>query len=63
MIDELPFKVVRSNGSDEVLARAISRFMARATKPRLLDCQDGLEDAGLERGYDIGRKNDDEEDK
>jgi hypothetical protein len=37
MIDELPFKVVRSNGSDEVLAPAISRLIAPVTKPWLLD--------------------------
>jgi hypothetical protein len=29
MIDELPFKVVRSNGSDEVLARAMNLLIAR----------------------------------
>jgi hypothetical protein len=29
MIDELPFKVVRSNGTDEVLARAMNRLIAR----------------------------------
>jgi hypothetical protein len=30
MIDELPFKVVRSNGTDEVLARAMNLRVARA---------------------------------
>jgi hypothetical protein len=30
MIDELPFKVVRSNGTDEVLARAMNLLIARA---------------------------------
>jgi hypothetical protein len=30
MIDELPFKVVRSNGHDEVLARATNLLIARA---------------------------------
>jgi hypothetical protein len=29
MIDELPFKVVRSNGTDEVIARAINLLIAR----------------------------------
>jgi hypothetical protein len=29
MIDELPFKVVRSNASDEVLARAMNLLIAR----------------------------------
>jgi hypothetical protein len=29
MIDELPFKVVRSNGTDEVLARAMNLVIAR----------------------------------
>jgi hypothetical protein len=29
MIDELPFKVVRSNGTDEVLARATNLLIAR----------------------------------
>jgi hypothetical protein len=29
MIDELPFKVVRSNGTDEVLARAMNLMIAR----------------------------------
>jgi hypothetical protein len=29
MIDELPFKVVRSNGTDEVLARAMNLRVAR----------------------------------
>jgi hypothetical protein len=29
MIDELPFKVVRSNGTDEVLARAMILLIAR----------------------------------
>jgi hypothetical protein len=29
MIDELPFKVVRSNGTDEVLARAMNLLIAR----------------------------------
>jgi hypothetical protein len=30
MTDDLPFKVVRSNGTDEVLARAINMLIARA---------------------------------
>jgi hypothetical protein len=30
MTDELPFKVVRSNGQDEVLARAMNLLVARA---------------------------------
>jgi hypothetical protein len=30
MTDELPFKVVRSNGTDEILARAINLLIARA---------------------------------
>jgi hypothetical protein len=30
MIDELPFKVVRSNGQDEVLARATNLWIARS---------------------------------
>jgi hypothetical protein len=30
MIDELPFKVVRSNGNDEVLARGMKLLIARA---------------------------------
>jgi hypothetical protein len=29
MIDELPFKVVRSNGTEEFLARAINLLIAR----------------------------------
>jgi hypothetical protein len=29
MTDELPFKVVRSNGTDEVLARAVNLLIAR----------------------------------
>jgi hypothetical protein len=29
MTDELPFKVVRSNGTDEVLARAVNMLIAR----------------------------------
>jgi hypothetical protein len=29
MIDELPFKVVRSNGTDEVLPRAVNLLIAR----------------------------------
>jgi hypothetical protein len=29
MSDELPFKVVRSNGTDEVLARAVNLLVAR----------------------------------
>jgi hypothetical protein len=29
MIDELPFKVVSSNGTDEVLARAMNLLIAR----------------------------------
>jgi hypothetical protein len=29
MTDELPFKVVRSNGADEVLARAVNLLIAR----------------------------------
>jgi hypothetical protein len=29
MIDELPFKVVRSNGEDEILARAVNLLIAR----------------------------------
>jgi hypothetical protein len=29
MTDELPFKVVRSNGTDEVLARAMNLLIAR----------------------------------
>jgi hypothetical protein len=29
MIDELPFKVVRGNGSHEVLARAVNLLIAR----------------------------------
>jgi hypothetical protein len=29
MTDELPFKVVRSNGTDEVLARAINMLITR----------------------------------
>jgi hypothetical protein len=29
MIDESPFKVVRSNGTDEVLARAMNLLIAR----------------------------------
>jgi hypothetical protein len=28
MIDELPFKVIRSNGTDEVLARAVNMLIA-----------------------------------
>jgi hypothetical protein len=34
MIDELPFKVVRSNGSDEVLARAVSLLIAHGGRAR-----------------------------
>jgi hypothetical protein len=30
MIDDLPFKVVRSNGHDEVLARGMNLLIARA---------------------------------
>jgi hypothetical protein len=30
MTDELPFKVVRSNGTDEVLARAMNLLLAPA---------------------------------
>jgi hypothetical protein len=30
MTDELPFKVVRSNGTDEALARAVNLLIARA---------------------------------
>jgi hypothetical protein len=30
MTDEVPFKVVRSNGHDEVLARAMNLLIARA---------------------------------
>jgi hypothetical protein len=30
MIDDLRFKVVRSNGTDEILARAINLLIARA---------------------------------
>jgi hypothetical protein len=30
MIDELPFKIVRSNGQDEVLARATNLLIARS---------------------------------
>jgi hypothetical protein len=29
MIEELPFKVVRSNGEDEILARAVNLLIAR----------------------------------
>jgi hypothetical protein len=29
MTDELPFKVVRSNGTDEVLARVVNMLIAR----------------------------------
>ena len=29
MTDELPFKIVRSNGTDEVLARAMNLLIAR----------------------------------
>jgi hypothetical protein len=30
MSDELPFKVVRTNGSDEVLARSVNLLLGRA---------------------------------
>jgi hypothetical protein len=33
MSDELPFKVVRSNGTDEVLARAVNLLVARWRLP------------------------------
>jgi hypothetical protein len=29
MIDELPFRIVRSNGTDDVLARAVNLLIAR----------------------------------
>jgi hypothetical protein len=38
MIDELPFKVVRGNGTDEVLARAVNLLIARGPIGRPRAC-------------------------